>query len=96
MRERGIGAGGFSLIEVIIAMFLLGIIAIAILPVMWNGITFSSQQANTATALGMAITKLPDPKKDRDNGGRPVANMWWTQTPKPRIMVVMVDNATPV
>lgn len=50
MRERGTEAAGFSLVEVVIAMFLLGIIAIAILPVMWNGITFSSQQANTATA----------------------------------------------
>ncbi|MFB7890765.1 prepilin-type N-terminal cleavage/methylation domain-containing protein [Microbacterium sp. NPDC056044] len=50
MRGHSSDAAGFSLVEVVIAMFLLGIIAVAILPVMWNGIAFSSQQANTATA----------------------------------------------
>ncbi|MDR7185774.1 prepilin-type N-terminal cleavage/methylation domain-containing protein [Microbacterium trichothecenolyticum] len=50
MRKRGTDDAGFSLLEVVIAMFLLGVIAIAILPVLWNGIAFSSQQANTATA----------------------------------------------
>lgn len=50
MRGNSSEAAGFSLIEIVIAMFLLGIIAVVILPVMWNGIALSSQQANAATA----------------------------------------------
>lgn len=41
---------GFGLIEVIIATLLLGIIAIALIPVLWNGIVQSSRQSSTATA----------------------------------------------
>ena len=41
---------GFSLVEVIIAMLILGIIAMALLPALWQGIRFSSQQSATATA----------------------------------------------
>jgi prepilin-type N-terminal cleavage/methylation domain-containing protein len=50
MRGHGSDAAGFSLVEVIIAMFLLGIVAVAILPALWQGIVLSSQQASTATA----------------------------------------------
>lgn len=41
---------GFSIIEVIIAMFLLAIVAVAILPAMWQGVSLSAQQSATATA----------------------------------------------
>ena len=50
MRGRSSDAAGFSLVEVIIAMFLLGIIAVAILPALWQGLMISSQQSSTATA----------------------------------------------
>lgn len=50
MRERGDEAKGFSLIEVVIAMVLLGIIAIALLPALWQGIQLSSGQSAAATA----------------------------------------------
>ncbi|MFE5410702.1 prepilin-type N-terminal cleavage/methylation domain-containing protein [Microbacterium sp. NPDC056569] len=50
MRHRDADVAGFSLIEVVIAMFLLGVIAIALLPALWQGIELSSQQASTATA----------------------------------------------
>ncbi|MEV4688018.1 type IV pilus modification PilV family protein [Microbacterium sp. LWH3-1.2] len=50
MSDRSNDVMGFSLVEVVIAMFLLGIVAIAILPALWQGIVFSSQQASTATA----------------------------------------------
>ena len=50
MRGRSADAAGFSLVEVIIAMFLLGIIAVAILPALWQGLVISSQQSSTATA----------------------------------------------
>src|SRR5947209_7952552 len=41
---------GFGLVEVIIAFFLLAIIAVSILPALVNGIRFSSQQSSVATA----------------------------------------------
>ncbi|MDW4572233.1 prepilin-type N-terminal cleavage/methylation domain-containing protein [Microbacterium sp. M3] len=50
MRGRSADAAGFSLVEVVIAMFLLGIIAVAILPALWQGIQISSQQSAVATA----------------------------------------------
>lgn len=50
MRVRGADADGFSLIEVVIAMVLLGVIAVAIIPVMWQGLIYSSQQSTVATA----------------------------------------------
>src|SRR4051794_32098486 len=51
-------------------------------------------QANTATALGTEITMDAALKKESEMIGRPVANMWWTQTPNPRIMVATVESAT--
>ncbi|MEN8603079.1 type IV pilus modification PilV family protein [Microbacterium rhizosphaerae] len=41
---------GFGLVEVIIAFFLLAIIAVAILPALVNGIRFSAAQSTVATA----------------------------------------------
>lgn len=41
---------GFGLVEVIIAMFLLAIIAVAILPALFGGINISSKQSTVATA----------------------------------------------
>ena len=53
-------------------------------------------QANTATALGMVMMSEAPLKNDSARLGRPVANMWWTQTPKPSAMVATVDSATGV
>lgn len=50
MRVRGADAAGFSVVEVVIAMFLLGVIAIAILPTLYQGIRYSSEQSAVATA----------------------------------------------
>lgn len=41
---------GLGLIEVVIAMLLLAIIAMAIIPALWQGVRFSSAQSSTATA----------------------------------------------
>ncbi|OZB82150.1 MAG: hypothetical protein B7X41_16310, partial [Microbacterium sp. 14-71-5] len=41
---------GFGLVEVVIAMFLLGLIAIAILPALVNGLGYSARQSTVATA----------------------------------------------
>ena len=54
-------------------------------------------QANTATALGrVMMMRGAAEKNDSDRLGRPVANMWWTQTPNPSAMVATVDSATGV
>ena len=50
MKGRGSEAAGFSLVEVVIAIFLLAIISIALLPALWQGIRYSSEQSATATA----------------------------------------------
>jgi Tfp pilus assembly protein PilV len=41
---------GFSIVEIVIAMFLLAVVAVALLPALWQGIRYSSQQAAVATA----------------------------------------------
>lgn len=41
---------GFGLVEVVIAMLLLAVIALAIMPALWNGILQSTRQSATATA----------------------------------------------
>lgn len=43
-------ASGFSIVEVIIAMFLLAIISIAILPALFQGVRYSSEQSAVATS----------------------------------------------
>lgn len=43
-------ASGFSLVEVIIAMFILGMIALALLPALIQGLQYSTQQSAVATA----------------------------------------------
>ena len=41
---------GFSLVEVVVAMFILGLIAIAMLPALFGGIQYSAEQSTVATA----------------------------------------------
>lgn len=50
MRCESCDEGGFSIIEVLIAMFLLAIVAVALLPALFQGIQYSSQQSAVATA----------------------------------------------
>ncbi|MDT0143886.1 prepilin-type N-terminal cleavage/methylation domain-containing protein [Microbacterium sp. PRC9] len=50
IRVRSADASGFSLIEVVIAMVILGFIAIALLPVLISGIRYSTEQADVASA----------------------------------------------
>lgn len=42
---------GLGIIEILIGMFLLAIIAVAILPALWQGIRYASEQSATATAV---------------------------------------------
>lgn len=41
---------GFSLVEVIIAMLILGAVAIALLPPLYNGLMYATEQSTKATA----------------------------------------------
>ena len=41
---------GFSLVEVIVAMMLLGVVVIALLPGLWLGVQNAARQSTTATA----------------------------------------------
>jgi prepilin-type N-terminal cleavage/methylation domain-containing protein len=41
---------GFSVVEILIAMFLLALVAVSLLPALWQGIQYSSQQSAVATA----------------------------------------------
>src|SRR6185437_3512165 len=50
--------------------------------------------ANTPMALGMVMMNEAPEKKASDMNGIPVANMWCSQTPNPRIMVVIVPITT--
>jgi prepilin-type N-terminal cleavage/methylation domain-containing protein len=50
--------GGFGLVEVVISMFLFAIIAMAALPVLWNGMSISARNAKTATATQLAAKEL--------------------------------------
>ena len=61
-------------------------------PISWDWILV----AEADQQVGPAMTKLAALKNDSDRGGSPVANMWCTQTPKPRSMVETVAMATSV
>ena len=50
--------------------------------------------ANTWTPLGIVIRRLAAAKKIIVTLGRPVANMWCTQTPNPMKPVATVASAT--
>ena len=51
---------------------------------------------NTWIPLGITIIRLAAEKKIIEICGRPVANMWCTQTPKPMKAVIIEDMATQV
>ena len=70
---------GFSIVEVLIAMFLLAIVAVALLPALFQGIQYSSQQSAVATAtrqlnalvqeqdqLRLELAALKDPQRVYD------------------------------
>ena len=55
-----------------------------------------ASHAKTWMPLGIAITMLAAAKNVIVTCGRPTANMWCTQTPKPRKPVAIVASATEV
>ncbi|WP_433862091.1 type IV pilus modification PilV family protein [Streptomyces sp. L7] len=61
---RGLGArsaadeGGFGIAEVLVAMFLLAVIAVAIIPILVQGLRLSVQNATVATATQLANQQI--------------------------------------
>jgi len=72
MLDRPRSNEGFTLVEVVIAMLLLGLIAIAMLPALWNGIRFSTEQSAVATATREVNTLI---EQARQTALRPSANI---------------------
>jgi prepilin-type N-terminal cleavage/methylation domain-containing protein len=58
--ERRPATAGFSLVEVVIAVLILGLIAIALLPALVQGLRFSSEQAEVATATHQLNALIED------------------------------------
>ncbi|WP_243077292.1 prepilin-type N-terminal cleavage/methylation domain-containing protein [Microbacterium sp. SS28] len=57
---------GFGLVELVIAMLLLAVIAVAIAPAIWNGIRYSSDQTTVATATRQ-LNSLVDQAHDGES-----------------------------
>jgi len=66
VKERSADPAGFSLIEVIVAMFILGIIAVALLPALWQGLRFSVEQSDVATATRHLNSLVEQARKSQD------------------------------
>lgn len=63
---------GLGIIEVVIGMLLLAIIAVALLPSLWQGIQYSSEQSATATAT-RKLNSLIETVRDSPSCGSIIA-----------------------
>ncbi|TDN93235.1 type II secretion system protein [Microbacterium sp. BK668] len=61
--QRHADERGFGIVEVIIAMFLLAIVAVAILPALWQGIAQTATQSSTATATRYLNSLVEDARE---------------------------------
>lgn len=63
MNDDSADSVGFSLVEVVIAMLLLGLIAIALLPALVQGFRLSSEQSTVATATRQLNSLIEDARQ---------------------------------
>lgn len=56
---------GLGLVEVIIAMLLLGVIAVALLPALWQGILLSGEQSSTASATRLLNARIEEARAQK-------------------------------
>lgn len=54
---------GFGLVEIVIAMFLFGIIALALLPMLVTGVQYSTEQSSVATATRQLNALIDDARQ---------------------------------
>ncbi|KRA23030.1 hypothetical protein ASD65_00300 [Microbacterium sp. Root61] len=59
---------GFGLVEVIVAIFILGLLAVAILPLIWTGLRVATEQSAVAGATH-ATSGFIDEVRSRADGG---------------------------
>lgn len=96
--ERGT-ENGFGLVEVVVAMLLLGVIAVALLPALWQGILLSSQQSSTATATRLLNARIEEARAGESCAG--IAAIDDVRTPTPTdgagadLVVTFVGGAAP-
>lgn len=64
MQVRQRGDEGLGLVELVIATFILGLLALAFIPALWNGIRYSSTQAQTATATRFLYSIVEKGRED--------------------------------
>src|SRR5690606_7355331 len=62
--DSGDGDGGFSLVEVVVAMMLLALVAIAILPALVSGLQVSIGQAQKSAAIRIANSVIEDARSE--------------------------------
>lgn len=63
MKRKARDSAGFSLVEVVIATFLLGLIAIALLPALVQGLQLSANQSSVATATRQLNSLVEDARQ---------------------------------
>lgn len=68
-RGTGTGDDGFTIVEVIVAVVLLGFLAIAILPALVMGLSVASDQSSKATAIRAANTVIEEARMTPTCGG---------------------------
>lgn len=72
---------GFSLIEVVVAMLLLGLVAVSLMPLLWQGIRYTDRQSTVATATREVNALIEQARQTPScaslaalEGGRPYAD----------------------
>lgn len=58
LRDGGTDEAGFGIIEIVVAMFLLGLLAVAVIPLLVQGLTLSSTNATLAAATQLANQQI--------------------------------------
>lgn len=59
---------GFGLVEVIVAIFILGLLAVALLPMIWTGLRIAVEQSTVATATQAVSSVIEDARTQASAG----------------------------
>lgn len=64
----GTDGAGFGIIEIVVAMFLLGLLAVAVIPLLVQGLTLSSTNATLAAATQLANQQIEQVRTQQSCG----------------------------